>query len=120
MKINSFEDILSWQKWQNIARKTYEVFNNIKDFGFKDQIQRASVSISSNIAEWFERQSNKELRQFLFIAKWSCWEYRSLLYLAKDLGYINDNSHKELCDLSVEVSKLLSAFITHLSKSKTK
>lgn len=116
MKINSFEEILSWQKWQFIAIEIYKDFQNIKDFSFRDQIQRAVISISNNIAEWFERQSNKEFRQFLYIAKWSCWEFRSMLYLAKNLNYLNTENFDKYYSLSIEISKLLSALITSISK----
>ena len=80
MKIEKFEDIQAWQKWRELTNKIYEItrsesFN--KDRWLRDQIRRASVSIVSNIAEWFERNTDKEFKQFLFIAKWSCGEVRS-------------------------------------------
>ena len=65
MKIERFEDIIAWQKAKQLTILIYKDFGNSKDFGFKDQIQRASVSIMNNIAEGFERRSNKEFRQFL-------------------------------------------------------
>ena len=69
MKIEKFEDIISWQKARLLTIDIYNTFKNSKDFGYKNQIERASVSIMNNIAEGFERRSNKEFRQFLFIAK---------------------------------------------------
>jgi four helix bundle protein len=85
MKIKRFEDIIAWQKAKELSVQVYGLFENSKDFGFKDQIQRASVSVMNNIAEGFERRGNKEFRHFLYIAKGSCGEVRSMLYLAKEL-----------------------------------
>lgn len=98
--IEKFEDVISWNKSQELAVITYWLFLNIKDYSFKDQIQRASISISNNIAEWFERKSNNELIYFLYVSKWSCWEYRSMLYLAKKLNYIFDDEFIKLFDMS--------------------
>ena len=111
MTIKSFEDILSWQKSKQLTVLIYKQFSDSKDFGFRDQIQRASVSILNNIAEGFERKSNKELKLYLYYAKGSCGEVRSMLYLAFDLNIINEKDFKLLYELSLEISKLLSAFI---------
>jgi len=92
----------------------YKEFENLKDYWFKDQIQRAVISISNNIAEWFERQSNKELKYFLFVAKWSCWETKSMLYLAYRLWYISKEKMDIYIDLSIEISKMLYSFIKTL------
>lgn len=92
----------------------YRQFRCCKDFSFKDQIQRASVSIMNNIAEGFERNTNKELKNFLFISKGSCGEVRSMLYLAIEFNYITENEFKKYFDLSVEISKILSGFIKTL------
>ena len=114
MKINRFEDILAWQKGKVLIIKLYQTFNSHKDFGFRDQILRASVSITNKIAEGFERQSNKELSKFLFIAKGSCAEVRSMLYLALELKYISQETFSNLYSLSEEISKILSGFIKTL------
>jgi len=114
MKIEKFEDILSWQKSRKLTITVYEIFKETKDFGFKNQIERASVSIMNNIAEGFERKSNKEFKYFLFVAKGSCAEVRSMLYLAKDLNKINENEFTKLYNLSLEISKLLSGLIKTL------
>lgn len=111
MGIQKFEDILSWQKWQVLAKEIYLCFRESRDFSFRDQIQRAAVSISSNIAEGFERQTNNEFRYFLYVAKWSCGEFRSLLILGQQLGYLQDEKFDELYNLSVETSRLIAAFI---------
>ncbi len=88
MVIKKFEEIISWQKARELNLIIYSHFKNSKDFGFRDQIQRASVSIMNNIAEGFERGGNKEFKNYLYISKASCAEVRSMLYLALDLGYI--------------------------------
>ena len=114
MKIDRFEDIIAWQKAKQLSILIYRDFAGSKDFGFKDQIQRASVSVMNNIAEGFERKSNKEFRQFLFIAKGSCGEIRSMLYLAKELEKISETSFKEKYEFSEEISKILSGLIKTL------
>lgn len=111
MKIEKFEDLISWQKAQEVSLIVYKIFRTNKDFSFRDQLQRAVVSISNNIAEGFERRSNKELMQFLYIAKGSCGESRSMLYLAKDLSYISNEEFDTLLNLLTEISRLLSGFI---------
>jgi four helix bundle protein len=115
MKIERFEDILAWQKAKILTLKVYSLLNDLKDFSFKDQICRASVSVMNNIAEGFERKSDSEFKHFLYIAKGSCGEIRSMLYLAKDLDYILDEEYSNLIKLSSEVSKMLSGLIKTLN-----
>lgn len=120
MKIETFEDIQVRQKWRELTNKIYtatraEEFS--KDRWLRDQIRRASVSIVSNIAEWFERNTDKEFKQFLFIAKWSCGEVRSQLYVAYDQWYLQEKDFKEISNLCIEISKMISKFITYLNKT---
>ncbi len=114
MKIERFEDIIAWQKSKELTVQIYKLFKESKDFGFKKQIQRSSVSVMNNIAEGFERKSNNEFKQFLYIAKGSCGEVRSMLYLAKDLNKITENDFDLLNQLSEEISKILSGLIKTL------
>ncbi|MEK7180189.1 MAG: four helix bundle protein [Patescibacteria group bacterium] len=114
MKIEKFEDIIAWEKAKELTLLIYKAFISSKDFGFRDQIQRASVSIMNNIAEGFERRGDKEFKHFLFIAKGSCGEVRSMLYLALSLEYINKEEYEKYYNLSVEISRLLSGFIKTL------
>ncbi len=89
MKIEKFEDIMAWQKAMYLTLNIYKEFKDCNDFAFKNQIQRATISIMNNIAEGFERGGDKEFKHFLFIAKGSCSEVRSMLYLALQLIYLN-------------------------------
>lgn len=115
MKIVKFEDLVSWQKALELTVEIYRTFEQSKDFGFKDQVQRASVSIMNNIAEGFERKSNKELLQFFYIAKGSAAEVRSMLILSLELKKINQDQYDKLIGLNTEISKLLSGFIKSLA-----
>jgi four helix bundle protein len=114
MKILKFEDILVWQKSKELNIVVYMIFKNCRDFSFRDQIQRASVSIMNNIAEGYERSGNKEFRKFLYIAKGSSAEVRSMLYLALELKYITKDEFNDVYDRSLEISKMLSGFIKTL------
>lgn len=114
MKIEKFEDILAWQKSRSMTLKIYSELKNLRDFGFKDQICRASVSVMNNIAEGFERKSDNEFKHFLFIAKGSCGEVRSMLYLAKDLCYIAESEYFGLINISNEISRMISGLIKKL------
>ncbi|MCX6152436.1 MAG: four helix bundle protein [Ignavibacteriales bacterium] len=114
MKFERFEEIIVYQKSKELAIEIYKCFSMIKDFGFKDQIQRAVISISNNIAEGYERKSNNEFKHFLFIAKGSSGEVRNMLDLAKELGYIPQQRWKELNDQSLTISKMISALIKTL------
>lgn len=114
MSIEKFEDIIVWQKSKEITIDTYKIFRNLKDFNFKSQIERASVSIMNNIAEGFERKTNNEYKYFLYIAKGSAGEFRSMIYLAKELGYISQNQFDLLYDKILVISKMLAKFIQSL------
>ncbi len=83
--IERFEDVIGWQKAKVLTVNIYSLFAKSRDFGFQDQILRASVSIMNNVAEGLERKSNKEFRQFLFIAKGSCGEVRPMLIFVEEL-----------------------------------
>lgn len=114
MLIKEFEDIIAWQKGKELTLLIYKLFENNKDYSFKDQIQRASISIINNIAEGFERKGNKGFKQFLFIAKGSSAEVRSMLYIALERKYITKVEFDITYNLSLEISKLLSELIKTL------
>jgi len=116
--IERFEDIKAWQAARELVLAVYRVSGRgkfEKDFGLRDQIQRASVSVMANIAEGFERSSDREFHRFLYIAKGSAGEVRSHLFVALDLGYISDEEFSDLRAKSEEVAKSLSGFITYLA-----
>ena len=120
-KFNSFEEIISWQKSRELNKEIYYITNDnnsfSKDFGLRDQIRRSSISISSNIAEGFERETTKEFIRFLYIAKASAGEFRSQLYLAFDLKYMINEEFEKLKLKVNEVSKLISGLIKYLSST---
>jgi len=114
MKIEKFEDIIAWQKAGKLTTNLYSALKDSRDFSFRNQIQRATISIMNNIAEGFERRTNKEFIQFLYIAKGSCGEVRSMLYMALKLNYISPEEFNDFYKLSVEISKLISGLIKTL------
>ena len=109
-KIEKFEDFIAWQKARRLTSNVYQASNLGKfarDFGLKDQIRRAAVSIMSNVAEGFERGRPTEFHQFLSVAKGSCAELRSQLYVALDAGYVNEDSFIGLMNQASEVGQIL-------------
>ena len=106
-KINKFEDLNVWKESMNLTVELFETIKNWKDFGFRDQIRRSAVSIPSNIAEGFERKSNKEFIQFLYIAKASCGELRTQLYLAIKINLIEKKRGEEFIEWSRKISSML-------------
>jgi four helix bundle protein len=114
MKFDRFEDMIVWQKGKELTVLGYKNFLDNKDFTFKNQFLGACISITNNIAEGFERRSNKEFRQFLFFSKGSAGEVRNMLYLAKELKYINESNFDKLFELCLSISKMLSALIKTL------
>lgn len=121
-KIERFEDIKAWQTAREFVSVVYRVSGRGKfgkDFGLRDQIRRASVSVMSNIAEGFERCSEKEFHRFLYIAKGSAGEVRSHLFVAMDLGYVTADEFHALRSTAEMVSKTLSGFISYLAPKKS-
>ncbi|MDP4115862.1 MAG: four helix bundle protein [Bacteroidota bacterium] len=111
MTISKFEDIESWKLSKELNLELFRIFENSKMYSLKDQILRASISIMNNIAEGFERQTNKEFKQFLYIAKGSAAEVRSMLYLINDLNIVDGPTYDALNEKTIYISKLLSNFI---------
>jgi len=122
MTIDRFEDIKAWQEARNLVKMVYQtILENKKfseDFGLRNQIQRAAVSVVSNIAEGFGRQSDRELIQFLTISRGSASELQSQLYIALDLSYIDSVKFNRLCEKFSDVAKLINGFIRYLRKTK--
>jgi four helix bundle protein len=118
-----FEDISAWQKSRELTREIYCVTGQgsfAKDFGLKDQIRRASVSIMSNIAEGFERSGTGEFTQFLATAKGSAGEVRSQLYVALDQGYITKATFEVLTGGATQISRMISGLMSYLRRSGVK
>jgi four helix bundle protein len=118
--IKRFEDLDAWKIARELCNMIYGITKNkpmSNDYGFSDQIRRAAVSIMNNIAEGFERGSNKDFAKFLFIARGSAGEVRSMLYLALDQAYINAEEFKDISDLCVRASQLCWGMIKHLQKN---
>ncbi len=115
MKISRFEDIIAWQKAKILTLEIHSIFSKIQDYSFRDQIWRASISIMNNIAEGFERNTDKEFKYFLYVSKGSCGEVRSMLILAKDLGLVSDEKYQELYSLTIDISRLIAGFIKSLN-----
>ncbi|MEO6190020.1 MAG: four helix bundle protein [Saprospiraceae bacterium] len=116
MAIQKFEDIIAWQKAQELAAEIYKQFGNIRDFGFRDQICRASVSISNNIAEGFDRGTNKEFIRFLYISSSSCSEVKSMLYLAVKLKLMEEKKAMILIETTIEISKIIKGLFKSMIK----
>ena len=119
-KIESFEDLWVWQKGIELVKQVYLLTGEgklNKDFSLRDQLQRAAVSIPTNIAEGFERSSRKEYVLFLNIAKGSAGEVRSLLRVALEIGYLEQSRYDQLRSGVLELSRYLSNQIRSLKEA---
>ena len=117
----SFENIEAWKRGCKLAVRIYEISQDgplARDFGLRDQLRRASVSIPSNIAEGFERESKAEFNRYLLIAKGSCGELRTQLYITKAINAIDQDRCDELITECTEISSMLSGLIRHLKKQQ--
>ena len=109
-RADKFEDLIAWQKARELTRAIYQVTTSgpfAKDFGLRDQIRRAAVSVMSNIAEGFERSGRSEFHQFLSIAKSSCAELRSQLYVSLDARYLSPSTFRQLILQAEEVARII-------------
>lgn len=121
-KIQCFEDLFTWQKGLELVKEIYLITEKKglkNDYGLRDQLRRAAVSIPTNIAEGFERRSRKEYVNFLNISKGSSGEVRSLLYVAFEVGYIDKTEHQNLNEKSKFISSLLANQIRSINDSIT-
>ena len=118
--IERFEDIEGWKLARRVTKRVYDLSSTgefSRDFALVNQIRRASISIMSNIAEGFERDGNKEFIQFLSIAKGSCGEVRSQLYIAADQEYVDARTFDDVLNLLVETSRTISGLMKYLKQS---
>ena len=121
MSITRFEDLNVWKAAREFVKTTYDLTSKPKlknDFGLKDQFQRAALSIMNNIAEGFERDSNKEFVRFLTYSKGSAGEVRSLLYVILDLGYISKDEFNDHYESSINIITQIANFIKYLNNTK--
>ena len=119
-KIKKFEDIESWKSARKLTKQIYQITSAgefTRDFGLREQIRRAAVSVLSNIAEGFERGGDQEFIQFLSIAKGSCGEVRAQLYVALDQGYISQERFDTLSKIATEVGQLIFGLMKYLKAS---
>jgi four helix bundle protein len=120
-KIGRFEDFIAWQKARKLTSEIYRITNHglfSRDFGLKDQIRRAAVSSMSNLAEGFERGRPGEFHQFLSIAKGSCAELRTQLYVALDAGYLASSEFDVLMNQAIEVGQILGGLRVSVEKRR--
>jgi four helix bundle protein len=115
-KERKVEDLLVWQQAISIANVIYLHFISLNDFGFRNQIQRAAVSISNNIAEGFYRKSDREFKRFLTIALGSLGELKSMLILAVHLKYISEALQSTLTDQLNQIGKMINSLISYLGR----
>ena len=118
--INNFEELKSWQKARELAGYFYGLTRKdlfARDYGLRDQIQRAASSVMHNIAEGFESGSDPEFVRFLKMARRSAGEVQSQLYLALDVGYITEEERQEAYTLAMEVKQLINGMMTYLRKT---
>ena len=116
MAIKRFKDTIAWQKAQSYVVNIYSLFGKNTDYSFKDQICRAEVSISNNIAEGFDRNSDVDFMRFLYYSISSCSETKFMLYLTEKLNYISSVQMNNLLNQTSEISKILHGLINSLRK----
>lgn len=115
--MRNFEELRVWQDARVLVNDIYKMISNCKDYGFKDQIQRASVSIMNNIAEGSEAGSDALFIRYLKIAKASCGEVRSMLYLCEDLEYCSKSTSLILRNKTILISSSIQKLIEYLNNS---
>lgn len=120
VKIERFEDVDSWKEARLLVSEVYKLLDNCRDYGFKDQIQRATVSVMSNIAEGFDRGSNREFVQYLIVSRGSLSEVKSLTYAALDIGYFDHAAFEAVIARCNKISNILNGFIRFLKASERK
>ena len=121
MSIKNFEEIEAWKESRKLSGLMYRLTEKrlfSKDFGLKDQIQRAAVSCASNIAEGFDSGTNQQFIQFLLYSRRSSSEVQSILYIALDRGYITEPEFQDAYNQAKTVGKLINGFITYLKNAK--
>jgi len=119
--VRSFQDLEAWILGRELAKEIYRETSKgsfRKDFGLKDQVRRAAVSVVSNIAEGYERNGDKQFIQYLYMAKGSIGELRTQLCIASDLSYLTEESFEKLWNMATRTGEIISGLIRYLKKSE--
>lgn len=119
--VKNYEELIVWQKSMDFCDEIFKIINTTKlstDFALRDQINRSSISIPSNIAEGFDRESNNQFSYFLKVAKGSAGELRTQLHIAKRRNYINEELFNKLYNDITHISKMISSFLSYIRENK--
>ena len=122
-KVRRFEDLIAWQKARELTSRIYMLSNDGnfgRDYGLRDQIRRAAVSVMSNLAEGFDRAGRAEFHQFIVIAKGSCAEVRSQLYIALDAGYLPQDEFEQTIRQAEELSRIIGGLRASVAKHRAR
>lgn len=122
-KVRRFEDLIAWQKARDLTKRIYSLTRQggfERDYGLRDQIRRAAVSVMSNLAEGFDRAGRSEFHQFLVIAKGSSAEVRSQLYVALDVGYISQDEFEQTTMQVEELARIIGGLRASVAKQRLK
>lgn len=114
MAVRRFEDLIAWQKAQDLGVDVFFTYEHVKDFTFKNQVWGAAISVSNNISEGFDRGSNADFIRFLNFARTSCNEVKSMSYLAARIGYLTEKQKSDFIQKTEELSKIILGLINSL------
>ena len=120
MKIEKFEDLIAWQKAKELTTKLYDVCKNCKEYGLKDMMTKTGIIMMNQIAEGFEKRSNKEIKLAFLTAKWWTSQMRSMLYMLLELWCITQEEFKELYNITWHITKMLMAFVKSINTAEKK
>ncbi len=120
MKIEKFEDLIAWQKAKELTTKLYDVCKNCKEYGLKDVMTKTGITMMNEIAEGFEKRSNKEIKSAFLSAKWGTSKMRSMLYLLLELWCITQEEFKHFYDITWHITKMLMAFVKSINAAEKK
>lgn len=120
MKIEKFEDLIAWQKAKELTAKLYNACKNCKEYGFKDMMTKTGITIMNQIAEGFEKRSNKEIKSAFLTARWGTSQLRSMLYMLLELGCITQQEFKEFYDITWHITNMLMAFVKSINAAEEK
>lgn len=115
--MDAFENLEVWKRSTRLAVEIHHSLKECREFGLKDQVIRSALSISSNIAEGFERNSNKQFVQYLKIAKGSCGELRSQLYVCREIGLIEERKAELFQREAIEISRMIYGLIRYCHRN---